>query len=119
MSLDRAQTDEPVTGIDELVRTFHAAERPATQHKVGLEHEKFIYPRGGSEPVPYDGEAGIEALLKGLTAQGYTPFREAPELPVIALLNGDSTVSLEPGGQLELSGSPFRTAREAHQENLA
>jgi glutamate--cysteine ligase len=68
--------------------------------------------------VPYEGEAGIGALLGRLAPAGYTPFRETPESPVIALQRGQATISLEPGGQLELSGSPFHTAREAHGENL-
>ena len=70
--------------------------------------------------MPYEGASGIGALLERLAATGgYTPFRETPTSPVIALQRGEATVSLEPGGQLELSGSPWRTAREAHAENLA
>ena len=69
--------------------------------------------------MPYEGASGIGALLERLAATGgYTPFRETPTSPVIALQRGEATVSLEPGGQLELSGSPWRTAREAHAENL-
>jgi glutamate--cysteine ligase len=80
-----------------------------------LEHEKLLHTRGGA-PVPYEG--GVEPLLARLAARGYTPFRETPDGPVIALERGRAIVSLEPGGQLELSGTPFVTAREAHAENL-
>ena len=102
---------------------LRSAEKPRAGHRLGLEHEKFVYPAPGTSAppraVPYEGASGIGALLERLAATGgYTPFRETPTSPVIAC-RGEATVSLEPGGQLELSGSPWRTAREAHAENLA
>jgi glutamate--cysteine ligase len=120
MSLDRAQPNaQPLSSVEELVGFFRAAERPVARHWVGLEHEKLIYPNGGIDPVPYEGERGISAVLKGLEAYQYQPFREAPDGPVIALTRGKSTVSLEPGGQFELSGAPAPTARAVHQENVS
>jgi glutamate--cysteine ligase len=121
MSLDRAPTeDEALTSADALVDVFRGAERPSSQHRVGLEHEKFIYPlRGPPNPVPYEGRHGIGALLTSLEGHGYQPFRDAPSAPVIALVRDEHTLSLEPGGQFELSGTPFRTARQVHAENLA
>lgn len=119
MSLDlKRAASQPITSADLLVAGFRAAEKPRGEHRLGLEHEKFLYPAGSAQQVPYEGEAGIGALLGRLSPAGYTPFRETPESPVIALQRGEATISLEPGGQLELSGSPFRTAREAHAENL-
>src|SRR5215468_7339497 len=121
MSLDRAPTeDEVITTPDALVDVFRSAERPRVEHRVGLEHEKFLYPvEDPVVPVPYDGPRGIGALLKLLEARGYTPFRDAPDAPAIALTRDDQTLSLEPGGQFELSGSPARTARAVHAENVA
>lgn len=118
LDLDRPK-DKPIRDVSELEAFFRSAERPAEQHKVGLEHEKLLFAVGGSEPVPYEGDRGVAALLKTLceSGKGYEPFREQEGAPVIALVKGGSTVSLEPGGQLELSGSPFPTAREAHEEN--
>jgi glutamate--cysteine ligase len=118
MSLDQAQDERPISSVDELVRTFRDAERPRSEHKVGLEHEKLILTPDGA-PVRYEGPSGIQALLMALEAQGLQPFREAPGLPVIALQKDALTVSLEPGGQFELSGTASLTARAAHQENLA
>ena len=120
MSLDRAPTDdEVVTSIDSLVEVFRGAERPAAEHRVGLEHERFLYPRQGPPtPAPYEGPRGIGALLEILESRGYQPFRDAPDAPPIALTRGAETLSLEPGGQFELSGSPFPTAREAQEEAL-
>lgn len=118
MSLDLEQASEPVTSVEQLLSYFRGAEREPATFQVGLEHEKLVYPAGGATPVPYEGPGGIGALLSALSTRGYTEFREAPELPVIALTRGALTVSLEPGGQLELSGSPAASARAVHEENL-
>jgi glutamate--cysteine ligase len=120
MSLDRTPTDvRALTTVDALQDTFRQAERPWEQQLVGLEHERFIYPRGASQPVAYEGTDGIGALLAQLEPAGYRPLREQPEGPIIALTRDQLTVSLEPGGQVELSGTPFPTAHQAHQENVA
>ena len=118
MSLDREQPRaQPVSSIDDLTGFLRGAERPAPTHQVGLEHEKFIYPVDSIQPVPYEGAAGIGELLARLERYGYQPFREAVDQPVIALTCGASTISLEPGGQFELSGHPAPNARVAHAEN--
>lgn len=120
MSLDRAPTDvRTLTTVDSLVETFQAAERPRDGHQVGMEHERLIYPRGSSQPVAYPGPHGIGALLAALEPAGYKPFRETPDGPTIALTRDRLTVSLEPGGQVELSGTPFRSAREVLTESSA
>ncbi len=119
MSLDAAQTaSPPLTTTDELLRYFRDAERPAAELLIGLEHEKLLFHAGTARPVAYEGPSGIGEVLGGFVRRGWAPFREAPGLPVIAATRGQATVSLEPGGQLELSGAPHRTARAAHAENL-
>jgi glutamate--cysteine ligase len=119
MSLDSQTTeDRPLTGVDALVASFREAERPGGG-LIGLEHEKFIVPEDGSRALPYLGASGIEAVLTGFARFGWAPYREGEGLPVIAMTRGKAAISLEPGGQLELSGSPFRSAREAHAENEA
>ena len=120
MSLDLQRAgSEPITSVEMLVAGFRSAEKPRHELRLGLEHEKFLYPLHEARQVPYEGASGIGALLERLAPAGYTPFRETPESPTIALQRGMLTISLEPGGQLELSGSPWYTAREAHAENLA
>lgn len=119
MSLDAKQTEQrPIGDVAELVQLLRDAERPTGPLLLGLEHERLMFPVGGATPVPYEGASGIGQLLQGFGSLGFTEFREAPELPVIAMQRGPETLSLEPGGQFELSGSPFQTAREAHDENL-
>ena len=119
MSLDTDQSEgEALHRVDQLVSPLREAERASGPLLVGLEHEKLLFPRGSFRPVPYEGPSGVGAVLAGFLRHGYSEFREGPGLPPIAMLHGMRTISLEPGGQLELSGSPFHTAREAHQENL-
>jgi glutamate--cysteine ligase len=118
MSLDTARPpDQPISGLEDLVSYFRTAEKPRGDHRVGLEHEKLLFDARTGGPVPYEGDRGVGALLQAL-GPGYVPFRERPEGPAIALQRGDSTISLEPGGQLELSGAAARSAREVHGENL-
>ncbi len=119
MSLDSKQTeDRPLTSHAQLLAYFESPQNIASQSLIGLEHEKFIYPVGGSAAVPYEGASGIGALMQSFAKNGYEEYREAPGLPVIAMTKGKAALSLEPGGQFELSGSPFQTAREAHAENV-
>lgn len=119
MSLDAKQTEQqPIENKAELVQLLRDAERPTGPLLLGLEHERLMFPKGSFAPVPYEGDQGIGKLLTGFNTFGFEEYREAPDLPVIAMQRGQETLSLEPGGQFELSGSPFQTAREAHDENL-
>jgi glutamate--cysteine ligase len=119
MSLDAQQTQQrPIGSVHELIQFFADAERPAGHNLIGLEHERLMFPIHGAGPVPYEGAAGIGKLLTGFSELGFQEFREAATLPVIAMQRGLETLSLEPGGQFELSGSPFSSAQLAASENL-
>lgn len=107
MSLDRRPGESPpVRGVDDLVAWFRARERPPSEWRVGIEHEKVGLLAGTLDPVPYGGPRGVQALLEGFSRFGYQPFREDGH--VIATQHGGLTVSIEPGGQIELSGRPFK-----------
>jgi len=117
MSLDARVHESPlIGGTAELGAWFRGSERPRERWKVGLEHEKIALLAGTLEPVPYQGPRGIGAALAAFSRFGYEPFLEDGR--VIATQKNGLTVSIEPGGQVELSGRPWATAREAHQENL-
>lgn len=106
MSLDaKVKESPPITGPGDLTGYFRQRERPRADWKVGLEHEKIGLRAGTLEPVPFDGPGGIAEFLGGFTEYGYEPFLE--EGRVIATQRTGLTVSLEPGGQIELSGRPF------------
>ncbi|WP_242346361.1 glutamate--cysteine ligase [Anaeromyxobacter terrae] len=106
MSLDaRTHDSPPIAAIEDLVAWFRARERPRDGWKVGLEHEKLLLRAGTLDPVPYEGPGGVAEVLRGFTRFGYEPFEE--EGRIIASQNDGLTISIEPGGQLELSGRPF------------
>jgi len=104
--------DRPLT-FEDLVAWFDKGSKPASEWRVGAEHEKFVFRLGAHEPVPYEPN-GIKALLDGLTRFGWTPVTEAGN--VIALERGKANVSLEPGGQFELSGAPLETIHDICEE---
>ncbi len=115
MSLDnRPPHLEPLSSVDQLIAYFRSGEKPAEQHRVGMEHEKIGLLAGTIDPVPYDGPRGIQALLERWARFGYEPFLENGR-PIAATKQGLS-ISLEPGGQLELSGLPFHCCNELAQE---
>jgi glutamate--cysteine ligase len=109
---DIACDDRPLV-FDDLVRWFEAGAKPAADWRVGAEHEKFVFQLGSHRPVPYEPN-GIKALLEGLTRFGWSPVYEGET--VIALERGQANVSLEPGGQFELSGAPLETVHEICEE---
>jgi len=88
-----------VTRTDQLAAVFAAGEKPVDRWKIGTEHEKFCFYQGTLQPVPFDGERGIEALLRGLSEYGWTQVLEDGH--IIGLSKDGANVSLEPAGQLE------------------
>ncbi len=89
--------------------------KPETEWRIGTEHEKFGYALDTQLPLPYDGACSIHAMLAGLRDRfGWNPVEEAGKL--IGLEKGGANVSLEPGGQLELSGATLRTIHETCDE---
>jgi glutamate--cysteine ligase len=103
-----------ITDTAQLVDWFAAGCKHPDTLRVGTEHEKFVYDLKTGNPVPYEGTRGIRAILDGLTAYGWEPVRENGN--PIALVRGQAAVSLEPGGQLELSGAPLATLHETAAE---
>jgi glutamate--cysteine ligase len=104
--------DRPLV-FEDLVRWLAAGAKPKADWRVGAEHEKFVFRLGTHEPVPYEPN-GIRALLDGLTRYGWRPIYEGEN--VIALERGLANVSLEPGGQFELSGAPLETIHDICEE---
>jgi glutamate--cysteine ligase len=114
----RDTTDErPIESRDDLVAWIAAGEKPADRWKMGTEHEKFPFRRADGSPVPYEGEAGIRAVLEGLAARtGWEPIFDGEAIIGLADDVGGGAISLEPGGQFELSGAPFADAHATAAE---
>ena len=95
MSSPAKASHEPVTSTDMLVAYMASGMKPASQWRIGTEHEKFAFTIPGHRPAPYGGENGIRALLEGMRQFGWEPVVEAGN--IIGLVKGDANVSLEPG----------------------
>ncbi|MFO7478590.1 MAG: glutamate--cysteine ligase, partial [Methyloceanibacter sp.] len=117
------RVDKPESPIvasrDELVAYLEAGSKPKADWRIGTEHEKFGFYRASRTPVPYQGERGIRVLLETLHDRfGWDPVIENGN--IIALSRQDcpkgGAISLEPGGQLELSGAPLETIHETYEE---
>jgi glutamate--cysteine ligase len=105
---------EPITGRDQLVAFLEAGCKPPEAWRIGTEHEKFVYTVEDSRPVPYGGERGIAAIFKAMERFGWQPVFEGDN--AIAMTDGKAGITLEPGGQLELSGAPLETIHETCDE---
>ncbi len=98
----------------QLLDYFARGEKPADRWRIGTEHEKFVYRTDDFRAPSYDEPGGIRDLLMALTPYGWTPVEENGH--VIALAGPDGTVSLEPAGQLELSGAPLENLHQTCAE---
>ncbi len=110
MSSPSHVAETPITDRNELVEVLASGEKPEAQWRIGTEHEKFGFRLDDLRPPTFEGERGIEALLTGLTRFGWEPVREGGH--TIALLRDGASVTLEPAGQLELSGAPLETIHD-------
>jgi len=103
----------------ELVDWIAAGCKPAEQWRIGTEHEKIVFHTDDLSPVPYEGPRGIRAILEALVARyGWLPITEGENIIALKRPDGEpaATVSLEPGGQFELSGAPLSTLHEVAAE---
>jgi glutamate--cysteine ligase len=105
----------PITDKRQLVEYHEAGNKPPASWRVGTEHEKFVFRRADLSRVPYEGPDGIGALLQGMTRFGWKPVIEKGN--IIALSNdARCSITLEPGGQFELSGAPLETLHQTCEE---
>jgi glutamate--cysteine ligase len=118
----RDVTDEtPIASRDELVGWLAAGCKPASEWRLGTEHEKFPFYRSDLSPVPYEGRrdrgvGGIRALLEGMQeATGWNVIEDAG-VPIGLFDDRGGAISLEPGGQFELSGAPVDNIHQTAAE---
>ncbi|MHC0054238.1 glutamate--cysteine ligase [Actibacterium sp. D379-3] len=105
----------PIESFDQLAEYLESGCKPKDDWRIGTEHEKFGYCKDTLKPIPYAGERSILAVLEGLRDRhGWTPLLEGDYL--IGLEKDGANVSLEPGGQLELSGAPLDSIHETCDE---
>lgn len=102
-----------LTSIDDLLFPFHEAIKPESRFRIGAEAEKFGVDATTGAALPYEGERSVLTVLQALVERhGWKPEREKPDGPLISLLRTGASVTLEPGGQLELSGAPLENIHQ-------
>ena len=117
----RDQVDlTPIERRDELVDWIAQGVRPKPQFRIGTEHEKFAFTLEGHRPVPYEGQRGIRTLLEGMQhLLGWQPIMEGDNVIGLFDVTGGGAITLEPGGQFELSGAQVETLHQTSRELMA
>ncbi len=115
MSIPSAAKTTPITHRNQLIDNIAAGEKPREAWRIGTEHEKFGFYWDDLTPPPFEGERGIGALLEGIAAKhGWEAMRENGN--AVALARDGASITLEPAGQLELSGAPLSTIHQTCAE---
>ncbi len=114
MSAPPKSRGEPITDKRQLVAYLEAGCKPRESWRIGTEHEKFAFRLGDLRPLPFEGPDGIRALLEGLQTFGWQAVQENGN--TIALAHNACNITLEPGGQVELSGAPVETLHKTCDE---
>ncbi len=104
----------PIEHRHQLVEHLEKGCKPKSAWRIGTEHEKFGFRVTDLSPLPYEGANGVHAMLKGMQRFGWTPVKEGET--IIGLSKDGGAISLEPGGQFELSGAPLKTVHETCAE---
>jgi glutamate--cysteine ligase len=117
----RDQVDlTPIERRDELVYWIAQGVKPKSQFRIGTEHEKFAFTLEGHRPVPYEGRRGIRTLLEGMQhLLGWQPIMEGDNVIGLFDVTGGGAITLEPGGQFELSGAQVETVHQTSRELMA
>ena len=98
----------------DLIKWFEDGCKPKNFFRIGTEHEKFVYKLDTLKPVSYNEASGIKNILKSLTRFGWQEVHDESNL--IALKKDNQSITLEPGGQLELSGAPLENIHQTCNE---
>jgi glutamate--cysteine ligase len=115
MAASSGASATPITDKRQLVEFHASGSKPASAWRCGTEHEKFVFRRADHRRVPYEGPDGIGELLNRMMRFGWRPVFEQNN--VIALENDEHcSITLEPGGQFELSGAPLETVHQTCDE---
>ncbi len=114
MSVPAAANPEMIADKAQLVEHIATGCKPKADWRIGTEHEKFAFRKADRSALSYDGNDGIHAILTGLMRFGWEGIYEGETL--IGLKKDGASVSLEPGGQVELSGAPLETIHQTCDE---
>lgn len=109
--------ETPIESTDELTAWIAAGSKPEADFRIGTEHEKFGFRMGSNAPIPYEGPDGIEALLRAMEKlTEWEAIMDNGRIIGLAAHEGGGAISIEPGGQFELSGAPVKTLHDTCRE---
>lgn len=113
----KESSTQVLSSMDDLLFPFHEAIKPESRFRIGAEAEKFGVDATTGAALPYEGERSVLTVLEALVERhGWKPETEKPGGPLISLLRTGASVTLEPGGQLELSGAPLENIHQICSE---
>jgi glutamate--cysteine ligase len=116
-SLEHDDKARPIRSYDDLLIPFFSAIKPKNMHRIGAEAEKFGVDATTGAALPYEGERSVTSVLEALVERhGWQAEAEVEGGPRIALSRAGASVTLEPGGQLELSGAPVDNIHQVCME---
>ncbi|MEM8645846.1 MAG: glutamate--cysteine ligase [Pseudomonadota bacterium] len=116
-SPDTPKSRKPIESFDELVADIEAGCKPAEDWRIGTEHEKFGFHTEDFSPIPYEGDRGVQAMLLGMQERfGWDPVMEGENIIGLSDPVSHGNVSLEPGGQFELSGAALKHLHQTCSE---
>ncbi len=114
---DTAEAKAPIESKAQLIAYLEAGNKPKADWRIGTEHEKFAFLTDTLQPVPYHGTRSIKAMLEGLRDRfGWTGVYEGDNIIALSDPKGMANISLEPGGQFELSGAPLNCVHDTCEE---
>ncbi|MCA0452109.1 MAG: glutamate--cysteine ligase [Proteobacteria bacterium] len=115
MSAPPTSRGEVLENKRQLVEYFASGAKPKADWRIGTEHEKFLFRQDDLRPLPYEGDkASVRGMLEGLERFGWSRVEENGK--PVALLRDGCSVTLEPGGQFELSGAPLENIHQTCDE---
>lgn len=114
MSGPSSPNSTPIESKAQLATHLAQGCKPKEDWRIGTEHEKIAFATADNRPLPYEGETSIKALLEGLQRFDWEPYFEGGK--IVALKRNGASVSLEPGGQFELSGAPLEHVHQTCAE---
>ena len=107
----------PIETRNQLAAHLESGCKPREKWRIGTEHEKLGFYKDGHTPVPYSGRRGIRALLEGMQSLfGWEPILDGENIIGLVDPIGGGAISLEPGGQFELSGAPLKSLHQTCRE---
>jgi len=115
MSGPAAKDDTIIESKDQLIAYIEGGEKPRDQWRIGTEHEKFLYCKDTLRPLAYEGTPGVKALLEALSGPNWEPVYEKGNIIALKGTDGGS-ITLEPGGQFELSGAALENIHQTCDE---